>query len=83
MLCPGKMKGMLANDKRSLWYSRLGEFLTSVCDWRKEILYVGGSVCNVRWTNLKQDCEANGIECLWKLNVGVCLLGIYKRKEIL
>ena len=58
--CMGEMKGLLVNDERSLWYSRIGEFLMSVWDRRKEILYGNGS--NGR-TNSTPECEANGIYC--------------------
>ena len=57
------MKGLLVNDERSLWYSRIGDFLMSVWDQKKEISCGGGSACAVGRTNLTPVCEANGIEC--------------------
>ena len=36
------------NDECSSWYSRIGDFLMSVWNRRKEILYGSGSVGEVR-----------------------------------
>ena len=48
VFCLGQKQGMLVNDECSSWYSRVGDFLMSVWDRRKEILYGNGSVGEVR-----------------------------------
>ena len=37
--------------------------MMSVWDWRKEILYGGGSACVVSQSNPTPEYEADGIEC--------------------
>ena len=39
---------MLLNDECSSWYSRVGEFIMSVWDRRKEVLYGNGSIGEIR-----------------------------------
>ena len=38
---------MVVNDNCSSWYNKIGDFLLSVWDRRKEILYGDGSTCMV------------------------------------
>ena len=42
VFCLGEKQGMLINDDCSSWYNRVGDFLMSVGDRRKEILYGNG-----------------------------------------
>ena len=53
---------MLVNDECSLRSSRVGDFMMSVWDQRKELLYGGGLARVVSQTNPTPECEANGIE---------------------
>ena len=39
VFCLGEKQGMLVNDECSSWYNKVGDFLMSVWDRRKEILY--------------------------------------------
>ena len=43
----GEKQGMLVNNECSSWYNRVGDFLMSVWDRRKEILYGNGLVGEV------------------------------------
>ena len=54
---------MLVNEECSSWYNRVGDFLMSVWNKRKEILYGNGPACGASQTNPTPECEANGIEC--------------------
>ena len=56
-------QGMLINDKSSSWYNRAGDFLMSVWDRRKEILYGNGLVGEVNRSNPTPECEVNGTKC--------------------
>ena len=47
VFCLGEKQGMLINDECSSWYNRVGDFLMSVWDRRKEILYGNGSAGDV------------------------------------
>ena len=38
VFCLGEKQGLLINDECSSWYNRVGDFLMSVWDRRKEIL---------------------------------------------
>ena len=63
VFCLGEKQGMLINDECSCWYNRVGDFLLSVWDRRKEILYGNGRVYRVSQDNSTQECEVNGTEC--------------------
>ena len=63
LFCLGEMKGLLVNDECSSWYSRVGDFLMSVWNKRKELLYGSGLAHIVKRTNPTPECEANGTEC--------------------
>ena len=39
VFCLGEKQGMLVNDECSSWYNKVGDFLMSVWDKRKEIFY--------------------------------------------
>ena len=54
---------MLINDECSSWYNKVGDFLMSVWDRRKEILYGNGLVVEVGQNNPTPECEVNGTEC--------------------
>ena len=56
-------KLLLIDDECSYWYNRVGDFLLSVWDRRKEILYGNGQVYEVSQTNPTRECEVNGTEC--------------------
>ena len=43
--CLGEKEVMLVNDECSSCYNRVGDFLISVCDRRKQLLYADGSAC--------------------------------------
>ena len=47
VFCFSEKQGMLINDECSSWYNGVGDFLRSVWDRRKEILYGTGSVVEV------------------------------------
>ena len=47
VFCLGEKQGMLINNECSSWYNRVGDFLMSVWDRRKEILYGNGLVGKV------------------------------------
>ena len=47
MKCLGEKQGMLIDDECSSWHNRAGDFLKSVWDRRKEILYGNGLVGEV------------------------------------
>ena len=63
LFCLRERKGLLVNDECSSWYSRIGEFLMSAWDRRKEILYGSELAEVVGWANPTPDCEANVIHC--------------------
>ena len=63
VFCLGEKQGTLINDECSSWYNRVGDFLMSVWDRRKEILYGNGLVGNVSQNNPTPECEVNGTEC--------------------
>ena len=63
VFCLGEKQGMLINDECSSWYNRVGDFLMSVWDRRKEILYGNGLVGEVNRNNPTPECEVNGTEC--------------------
>ena len=54
---------MLVNNECSSWYNRVGDFLVSVWDRRKQLLYVNGSACMARQNNPTPECVVNGTEC--------------------
>ena len=45
--CLGKKQGMIVNNDCSSWYNGVSDFLMSVWERRKEILYGKGSACKV------------------------------------
>ena len=59
----GVKQGMSTNDECGSWYNRVGDFLVSVWDRRKETLYGSGSVGEVSRTIPTPECEVNGTEC--------------------
>ena len=61
--CSGEKQGILANDECSSWYNRVGNFLVSVWDRRKEILYGGGSTCTSRQNTPTPEYMVNDTEC--------------------
>ena len=62
--CLGEEQGILENDERSSWYNKVGNFLVSVWDRRKQLLYVDGSVCVARQNNpTPPECMVSGTEC--------------------
>ena len=61
--CLDFKQGILINDECSSWYNRVGDFLVSVWDRRKEILYGNGSVGEVSRISPAPECEVNGTEC--------------------
>ena len=63
VFCLGEKQGTLINDECSSWYNRVGDFLMSVWDRRKEILYGNGLVGDVNQNNPTPECEVNGTEC--------------------
>ena len=54
---------MLLNDECSSWYKRVGDFLVSVWNRRKEILYSNGSACRTQQSNPTPECVVNSTEC--------------------
>ena len=55
---------MLINDECSSWYSGVGDFLVSVWDRRKEILYGNAWISRLGQTiNPTTECEVNDTEC--------------------
>ena len=54
---------MLINDESGPCYNRVGNFLMSVWDRRKEILYGNGLVGEVNQNNLTAEYEVNGTKC--------------------
>ena len=54
---------MLVKDECSSWHSRVGNFLVSIRDRRKEILYGNGSACTAQQNNPTPECMVNGTEC--------------------
>ena len=63
VFCLGEKQGIVVNDECSSWYYRVGEFLQSVWDRRKSILYKEGSDCVDGQVNPTPECEVNGIDC--------------------
>ena len=59
----GEKQGMLVNDECSSWYNKVGDFLMSVWDRRKEILYGNGSIGEVSQNNPTPECVVNGTGC--------------------
>ena len=62
IFCLGEKRGVLVNDDCSSWYNKVGDFVMSVWDRRKEILYGNGSLGEVSQNNPTQECEVNGTE---------------------
>ena len=50
VFCLGEKQGMLVNDECSSWYNKVKDFLMSVWNRRKEILYGNGSIDEVGQT---------------------------------
>ena len=60
----GEKEGILVNDECSPWYNRVGDFLVSIWDRRKKLLYTDGSAFMTRQTNPTHlECMVNGTEC--------------------
>ena len=51
VFCLGEKQGMLINDECSPCYNRVGDFLISVWDRRREILYGNGLLVEVNQKN--------------------------------
>ena len=47
VFCLGEKQGMIINNGCSSWYNRIGDFLMSVWERRKEILHGKGPTCKV------------------------------------
>ena len=54
---------MLVKDECSSWYNRVGDFLVSVWDRRKQLLYVNDSPCMAQQNNPTPDYVIKGAEC--------------------
>ena len=55
---------MLVKDECSPWYNRVGDFLVSIWDRRKQLLYTDGSAYMIRQIKLTPpECMVNGTEC--------------------
>ena len=55
---------MLVNDECSSRYNRVGDFLVSIWDRRKQLLYTDGSACMTRQINsTPPECVVYGTEC--------------------
>ena len=54
VFCLGEKQCMLVNDECSSWYNRVGNFLLSASDRRKEVLYGDGSACETSQINPTQ-----------------------------
>ena len=64
VFCLGEKQGMLVNDECRSWYNKVGDFLMSVWDRRKESLYGNGSSTGkVSQYNPTPECVVNGTEC--------------------
>ena len=62
--CLGEKQGMLVNDECSSWYNRVGNFLVSIWDRRKQLLYTDESACMTQQINRTPlECVVNGTEC--------------------
>ena len=59
--CLGEKQGMLVNDEYSSWYNRVGDFLVSILDRRKQYLYTDGSACMDGQNT--PECVVNGTDC--------------------
>ena len=66
VFCLGEKQGTCTsvNDECGLWYNRVGDFLLSVWDRRKEILYGKGSSNYVSQTNPTPECKVNGTSAM-------------------
>ena len=58
---------MLVNDECASRYNGVGDYLVSVWDRRKEILYGDGSVCEVGQANPSPEREVDGTKCFGSL----------------
>ena len=63
VFCLGEKQDMLINDEDSSWYNEIGDFLMSVWERRKEILYGNGPPIEVSQNNPTPECEVNGTRC--------------------
>ena len=54
---------MSVNDVCISWYNRVGDFLVSVWDRRKQLLYIDRSACTARQNNPTPECVVNDTEC--------------------
>ena len=50
-ICLGEKEGMLINDECSSWHNRVGNFLVSIWDRRKQLLYTDRSACMTQQIN--------------------------------
>ena len=55
---------LLVNNECSSWYNRVGDFLVSIWEIRKQLLYTNESACMARQNNATPlKCMLNGTEC--------------------
>ena len=60
------------------WYNRVGNFLASVRDQKKEILYGSGPACTAQQNNPAPECGINGtVECEQFICLFSCVLQLY------
>ena len=67
---------VLVNNECSSWYNRVGDFLLSVWNRRKQLLYIDGSACTARQNNPTSERVVNVTECssswLWLIYFSNC-----------
>ena len=60
----GEKEGTLVNVEFSSWYNIVGNFLVSIWDRSKKLLYTDGSACMTRQISpTPLECVINGTEC--------------------
>ena len=76
LFCLVEKQGMFVNDECSYWYNRVEDFLLSVWDRRKEILYTcsNRSACEKNQTNPTQECEVNDTDYCGVMSDLLCFL---------
>ena len=75
----GEEQGMLVNNECSSWYDRVGDFLVSIWDRRKQVLYTDRSACMAGKNNpTPPECVVNGTEYydgwMWAISFFLYLL---------
>ena len=81
--CLGEKHGMLVNNECSSWYNRVGNFLVSIWDTRKQLLYTDRLACMTQQNNPTPPGRVvNGTECydgwVWAIYsfIDVCCIHI-------